>query len=344
MVIGNPPYGATLKDEEKKIYKEKYITTKSIRGIQKGSMDSYTIFIELGYNILSKNGNLSYIVPISVTSSDALSGVHRLLEGNCKEIRVSSYAVRPQPVFENAVVNTSILSFIKTNTPNEVIFSTKMYRKGKGFNLQSLINNLQFAEVKDLKLFGRIPKIGSEIEKSILTKIFRHYPINSYLDINGKNIYYRFAGGRYFKIITNYPTNSSAERALTLQKDKKNAIGCILSSSLSFWFYQIYSDNLNWKNYEILSFTIPKLSINTINKLEYLYELYLADIENNANIRTTSGRSSYNVSQFKEYKIGKSKHIIDQIDDIICPLYGLTAEETDFIKNYELEFRISEEN
>ena len=101
---------------------------------------------------------------------------------------------------------------------------------------------------------------------------------------------------------------------------------------------------MNWKNYEILSFTIPQLSTNTINELEILYELYLTDIENNANIRTTSGRSSYNVSQFKEYKIGKSKHIIDQIDDLICPLYGLTAEETDFIKNYELEFRISEEN
>ncbi len=122
-MIGNPPYGATLKDEEKKIYKEKYITTKSIRGVQKGSMDSYTIFIELGYNILSANGNLSYIVPISVTSSDALSGVHRLLESNCKEIRVSSYAVRPQPVFENAVVNTSILSFTRSAFRQSVFLS-----------------------------------------------------------------------------------------------------------------------------------------------------------------------------------------------------------------------------
>ena len=57
----------------------------------------------------------------------------------------------------------------------------------------------------------------------------------------------------------------------------------------------------------------------------------------------TSEGSSYNVSSFKEYKIGKSKPIIDRIDDLICPLYGLTKEETEFIKNYEIQFRLSDE-
>ena len=342
IVLGNPPYGAKLNEDEKKYYKEKYITTKTIRGIQKGSMDSYTIFIELGYNLLSVNGNLSYIVPISVTSSDALAGVHRLLENNCNEIRISSYSVRPQPIFINAVVNTSILSFSKTLTPNERIYSTKMYRKGNGFNLQTLIKNLQFVEVKDYKLFGRIPKIGSEIEKSILKKLQSFYPVNHFIDETGKPIFYRSTGGRYFKIVTNYPTYSTKEKAIYLNSNLANAIGCILSSNLSFWFYQIFSNNLDWKYYEISSFVIPPLTQKNIIDLEELYKIYQLDIESNANTRTTSGRSSYNVSQFKEYKIGKSKHIIDLIDDYICQLYGLTNEETEFVKNYELEFRVSD--
>ena len=45
----------------------------------------------------------------------------------------------------------------------------------------------------------------------------------------------------------------------------------------------------------------------------------------------------------KEYKIVRSKAIIDEIDDYIGPLYGLTQEEIDFIKNYELEFRMAGE-
>mgnify|MGYP002761874307 FL=1 len=128
--------------------------------------------------------------------------------------------------------------------------------------------------------------------------------------------------------------------------DKKyaDAIGCILSSNLSFWFYQIYSDNLNWKSYEIENTPIPQLTDEAIAQLNQLYAEYLSDIEENANKRQTTGTSSYTVDSFKEYKIGKSKAIIDKIDDLICPLYGLSQDETDFIKNYELEFRMSGEN
>ena len=160
---------------------------------------------------------------------------------------------------------------------------------------------------------------------------------------SGSPIVYRFAGGRYFKVITNYSNGSSAERTIYFDDEIANSIGCILSSSLSFWFYQIYSDNLNWKNFELSEFRIPELSPTNIKVLNDLYTRYLQDIENNAKVRVTSGSSSYNVSNFKEYKIGKSKNIIDEIDDYIAPLYGLSQEETNFIKNYELEFRLAGE-
>jgi len=343
IVISNPPYGAKLNNKEKSFFKNNYQTAKTIKNVQKGSLDTYTLFIELGYKLLVKSGNLIFIVPISVTSSDALTGVHRLLENNCNTIRISSYSVRPQPVFKNAVVNTSIIQFIKTLTPCEQMFSTKMHRKGRGFNLQNLIENLQFAEVKDLKLQGRIPKISEEIEKKILNKIFQHKPLRGFIQEKGLPIYYRTTGGRYFKVVTNYSTGSTKENFITFDEKYSNLIGCILSSSLSFWFYQIFSNNLDWKSYEIESFTIPLEQLNPQNMKEIteLYEEYLTDIERNANERISSGSSSYNVTSFKEYKIGKSKSIIDRIDDVICPLYGLTEEETEFIKNYEIEFRIA---
>ena len=344
IVIGNPPYGAKYDNQTKRYYKNTYVTANSIRGLQKGSLDTYTLFIELGYNLLRKNGSFAYIVPISLTSSDSLTGVHRLLMGNCDTIYISSYAVRPKPVFENAVVNTSILLFKKTETPCQYLFSTKMHRRGNEFELQRLIDNLQFVDVKGQTLYGRIPKIGSEIEKTILNKLFNYTKLGSLIKTSGSPIIYRFAGGRYFKVVTNYSTGSSAERTIYFANSKiADAVGCILSSSLSFWFYQIFSDNLNWKTYEIENFTVPQLSAEDIDYLDKLYSRYLSDIEAKANIRITSGESTYNVDSFKEYKIVRSKAIIDEIDDYICPLYGLTQEETDFIKNYELEFRLAGE-
>ena len=342
IVIGNPPYGAKISAEDKKYFKENYKTTKTIKGVQKGSLDTYTLFIEKGFNLLDKNGSLAYIVPISFTSSDSLSGVHCLLENNCKNIWVSSYAVRPQPVFQNAVVNTSIILFEKTLTKCKNIFSTKMYRKGKNFNLSNLIDNLQFVEVKDLKMFGRIPKISLPIEKSILQKIFKQKPIKDFVKDKGEKIYYRAVGGRYFKVVTNYSTNSNTETFLFVDKKYRDLIACILSSNLSFYFYQVYSNNLNWSFSDICSFTIPFDNINSkiIEKIEDLYRQYLKDIEKNANVRKVSTESKYTMEEFKEYKIGKSKHIIDKIDRLICPLYGLTEEEMEFIIGYELEFRV----
>ena len=343
IVIGNPPYGAKYDGETKSYYKKLFTTTKTISGVQKGSLDTYTLFIEQGFNLLRTDGSFAYIVPISLTSSDSLTGIHRMLMANCNTIHISSYAVRPKPVFENAVVNTSILLFQKTGTPYEHLYSTKMHRRGLEFDLQKLIDNLIFVDVCGYTLTGRIPKIGSEIEKSILTKIFKQIPIKTLSDSKGKPIYYRTTGGRYFKVVTNYPTGSTKEKPLFFKKELANSIGCILSSSLAFWFYQIYSNNLDWKTYEIENFTIPQLSADNVKELDSLYSRYLTDIEAKANIRTTSGESTYNVDSFKEYKIVRSKAIIDEIDDYICPLYGLTQEETYFIKNYELEFRLAGE-
>ena len=342
IVISNPPYGAKISAEDKKYFKENYKTTKTIKGVQKGSLDTYTLFIEKGFNLLDKNGSLAYIVPISFTSSDSLSGVHCLLENNCKNIWVSSYAVRPQPVFQNAVVNTSIILFEKTLTKCKNIFSTKMYRKGKNFNLSNLIDNLQFVEVKELKMFGRIPKISLPIEKSILQKIFKQKPIKDFMKDKGNPIYYRVVGGRYFKIVTNYTTRSNKETSFFVDKKYRDLIACILSSNLSFYFYQVYSNNLSWTFSDICSFTIPFDNINSkiIEKIEDLYKQYLKDIEKNANVRKVSTESKYTMEEFKEYKIGKSKHIIDKIDRLICPLYGLTEEEMEFIIGYELEFRV----
>ena len=343
-MIGNPPYGAKISENEKSILKATYQTAKTIKNVQKGSMDSYTLFIEEGYKLLKNNGNLTYIVPLSFTSSDSLIGVHKLLMDNCKTIRISSYAVRPEPVFKNAVIDTSIIMFNKTLTPCKRLLTTKMYRKkGSLYNLQNLIDKLQFAEVKNLRLLGRIPKISLSIEQSILQKIFKYRAVREFKSEKGNLIFYRTSGGRYFKIVTNYSTGSTKEKSISLNKKFSNALGCALSSNLSFWFYQIHSNNHDWKNYEIESFPIPNLSNENIVALNTLYAGYLTDIEKNAKVRVSSGKSSYRVDSFKEYKIVKSKHIIDKIDDYICPLYGLTEEETAFIKNYEMLFRMSGE-
>ncbi len=344
IIIGNPPYGATYDAVQKKYFLENYKTARTTKinsFQQKGSLDTFTLFIERGFNLLRTGGAFGFIVPISLVTSDSLAGIQKMLTDNCQTIHVSSYAARPEQIFKNAMVDVSILQFKKTDTPCEKLYSTKMYRKGKGFSLQNLIDNLEFTDVHDLCLYGRIPKIGKDIERSILTKISCFPRLKDYATQDGKPIYYRSSGGRYYNVITNYSTGSTKEKDIVLQSDYCDSIGAILSSTLGWWFYMIHANNHDWKSYEILNTPICPLTDENKKHLTALYDKYLQDIEKNARVHESSGNSTYKVATFKEYKIVYSKAIIDEIDDYIGPLYGLTSEEINFIKNYELDFRLS---
>ena len=336
IVIGNPPYGAKLSQEDKRILKKKYISAQTIKGIQKGSLDTYTLFIELGYNLLKKNGNLSFIVPLSITASDSVSGLHKLLVENCNTIKISSYGDRPKRVFESAEQQVSIISFLKTQTKAKEILMTGINKRYSDESLWVLLDNLTFSNVAGLLTYGKIPKIGNNIEKNILRKLLKEtHSLSDLKDEKGTAIYYRKAGGRYYKIITKDTTGSSAEGYIKVKSKYIDLVGAILSSSLFYWFWLIHSDWHNMKTSEIENFPIPyeNLNDNILKQFHLLYNDYLTDLK--ANTKTT-------ITGLSIFTARKSKHLIDKIDDLICPLYGLTQEETNFIKNYEIKFRSSD--
>ena len=342
IVIGNPPYGAKISSAHKKYFDKTYYSCQTIKNKRKGNIDTYIVFIEQGLRLLKNGGSLNYIVPLSITSSESNISLHNYIKKNCSVAYFSNYSVRPQPIFLNAVVNTSIISIIKSDSSETSIFSTKMYRKSDDNTVSKIIQNIKFQEVSEFYLKGRYPKISEDIELQILKKLNKiETKISDFLTNSGQKVYYRFAGGRYFKIFTNYSTNSSAETSIEIINNYANSILAILSSNLFFWYYQIYSDNLNMKSTEVVSFPFPKDNFDnsSLKSLESIYNRYLIDIEKNANIRKT--KKYANIDSFKEYKIGKSKAIIDEIDNFIYKFYGISKDEIEFIKNYEINFRIT---
>lgn len=343
IVIGNPPYGAKVSDDHKKKFKRFYKSASTESGSGRGSLNTYTVFIELALNLLSTKGNLNYIVPISVCSSESSMPLHGLLEKQCETIKISSFAVRPQPVFLNAMVNTSILNAIKTGKPCDGVSMTKMYRKRVGTSMSELLASIKFIEPKGYYIKGRYPKVSDQIELDILKKL-NDLPcsLSDYLVNEGSPVYYRAAGGRYFKIITPFTTASAAEKSLTVADSNQMAIGAILSSNLYFWFYQVYSDNLNLKKTELESFPMPSQhQLSTIlPELSSAYAEFLEDIQKN--VKTRKSENYAHVKSFQEYKLGKSKKFIDRLDATLANVFGLTQEELNFIVNYEISSRLSD--
>jgi hypothetical protein len=351
-VIGNPPYGAEYPAEYKEYFIQKYVSAKtsdmivnnSVLGKLKGSLDTFSLFIENGFNSLKKNGYLTFIVPLSVISSDSMTALHELLLAHCKTIKVSSYAERPIQIFHDSCTASTIIGFIRTNTKCEHIWTTQIYRLNERDGLEQLLGKIKFTDGRQFCIRGRIPKISLPQEKRILKELFAksHLPIRDLMDKNGKSVYYRSSGGRYYNVVTNYSTHSTKEKSLPLDKKFADVIGAILSSSLSWWYMQIYSNTRDSKSYEIESFPIPvrRMTPAVRRKIESLYKKYLRSIERHVIEHET--KEYKHVTKYKEYKIRYSKALIDAMDDVIYPLYGLTEEECEFIKNYELRFRIDE--
>lgn len=344
IVIGNPPYGAKISSKDKKTYSSMYACTKTIKGKQKGSTDTFTLFIEKGLRLLKTQGVQSYIVPMSVTSSDAMTALHNILENECKTITVSSYSNRPKQIFDSACVRTSIIILEKTGSKIEHLYTTKLVRRSETNTIENIIQNLSYIDSMRYKLPGRYPKVGSNQELEILQHMFAdNYSLQMYnLPSSNANIYYRAAGGRYYNVITPYPTGSSQELPYPVIPDYHKVIGAILSTSL-FWFYQqVYTDGLHIKQSELTGFPMPNLFESDKRILEELsakYDVYLDDIEKNVIMHEAS---SYKVGSFKEYKIGKSKRFIDTLDDLVGKLYGMSEQQIEFIKNYEINVRRGE--
>ena len=345
IIVGNPPYGAKISATDKKVVKKSYLCTKTISGKQKGSTDTFALFIEKSFNLCNKGGIVNLIVPMSVTSSDSMTALHNLLEANCNVIRVSSYSNRPKQIFDAACIRTSIFYFKKTLSPIENLFTSKIMRRDESHSIKNIIESLPFVDSLKFKLPGRYPKIGTGQQFGIISKMFSaDKKIADYADEDGEPFYYRTSGGRYFNVITDYPTGSSKEKPFPVNKKFSKIIAATLSTSL-FWFYQqTYTNGLDLKQFELENFPLfdlEKLSAEDLSAVGSLYDEYLSDIERNVKHSNFAEGSVYKQSGAKIYKLVKSKPLIDKLDDVIGKFYDLTDEEINFIKNFELEIRMS---
>ena len=323
IVIGNPPYGAKISAEDKKYFKENY------KYANQGSLDTYKIFIEKGFNLLDKNGNLNFIVPMSVTSGKSNIALHKMILDNCKMIRVSSYNDRPSQVFNNAHQKISIIGFLRTDTKCKELLTTKINRRYSSQSIDSVIKNLNFVNSLDFVQPEAFCKIGLPIEKSIMQKLYSQKQTLKDLMGGKQKVYYRNTGDIYYDLYTSYSTTKSTTQN-SFKVINSKSIVALMSSTLFWWFRIAYTEGRHSYMHQFERFPIPNFSKEIINKLEKLGKEYETDIEKNHDYS----------NGVKTYKIRKSKHIIDKIDRLICPLYGLTEEEMEFIIGYELEFRV----
>jgi hypothetical protein len=336
IIIGNPPY----LEVNQVGYRPQGLET-----LESGAI--HAMCIERSSSLLQTEGAMSMIVPLSLVSTQRMTAVQRILERK-SSVFYANFAWRPGKLFDG--VNRALTIFVAITTADHSAYST-CYRKWASEHRDSLMHLVAYEKVPRERPFFWVPKLGTEIEQPLLRKMLMIKPTLGRFKGKGKiGVFYRTTGGLYWKVFTNFAPafkingkagHSSRETTFAFRNTSLVVPAiALLSSDLFWWWYTITSNLRDLNPSDIEWFPVPDGVLDD-KKLETLGKEYLKDLVDHSDMLTRVQKQT-GTTQTQSFKIQQSKQIIDKIDQRLAKLYGLSDEELDFIRNYDIKFRMSD--
>ena len=341
VIIGNPPY------VEYSDNKFSYSVVPTAYKTRKAA-NLYAFVSERSKRIASKpDSMIGLIVQISSIATPAMETMCMLAKSDVHKLWVSNYATRPSSLFEGVCMNLTIHLSQVAPEENGAIYSTQYNRwtpDGRGV----LFSNLNYLLVDSNSfLFPfAIPKLQSKFDNELLKKIKDQQPLYTILSTGQtkQRMFYRTAGGRYFKIFSDreFGSESKSNKDKCFQKEVDvHEIIAVLSSSLWWVYYTLHFDMYNCKDYMMYNFRYnpgTKVSTGLIELGKKLCKDMYANAERKLQVYKSTGSREQLL-----FRPSLSKPIIDEIDELLAKHYGFTEEELDFIINYDIKYRMGDE-
>ena len=348
IIIGNPPY-----IEKSKLENYQLETLKLYKTEKCGN--THAFFYERALNLLKNGGYCGLIVPISAVSTDRMSELQDVLIKQSSRLVTANFDDRPGKIFKDLEhCRSSIILSEKKNIDSKPCrVYTTTYNRWYTKDRDSLFTNLNYVDSTEFVIEGAIPKIGAEIEKSILKKLFTNVPLKD--NLNGTSskgkLWFHNAPQYWIRAIDFIPyfwneregeKISSHLIELIVNPTKfRDVVTAILNSSLFYWFFVLYSNGRDLTNREIerFPFSLNKINTSLHKKFNMITQKLMEDYKKNAKRKECTYETTGKV-KYDEFFPGKSKHIMDNIDDLLAEHYGLTEKEKNYIKTFSLTFRI----
>jgi len=343
VVIGNPPYveyGTKLKA----VY-----TLKDYVTIECGNLHAF--IAERCFKLIYQNSFIGLIIPLPSISTSRMVSLQNLIKPKTsksgRNVWISAYDERPSSLFDG-VDQRLIIELIGSERNQCNLFTTgikRWYSSKREFLFPSI--NYSQQDDNNLSYTPSILKIQNDKKETTILKKFYSNKSISFLKSEHTTkgvIYYRTAGGRYWKVISDGPSGTDAvsEKAAYFSSLTSYQASAILSSSTFWWYYSCHFDMFNLKDYMIFGFRFSDPQTDVLTKLNILGKKYLNSLEENAEIKSINSKTKGTIDQ-KQYIVSKSKPFIDEIDTILAKHYGFTDEELDFIINYDIKYRMGKE-
>jgi len=306
----------------------------------------YPCVIERSRLLLAEHGRQGMIVPLAAF---ATRNMIPLIEGFYRWFPrswLSFYHFRPAMLFSGGkVASIPTCIYLASTQGPEQRFSTHIAKwptRYRGLIFPSL-TYCRVTAPRDPVNRHYYPKFGRPLENALLEKVLAHTPVRDYLARmpNQNTMYYRSAGGLYWKVFTNFawPYHTTSNKQCSFQEAyDRDIFVALFNSSLFWWYYTVTFDTFNLKDYMLLGFrfSYPE-DAEITSALKALCQQLMDDFRRHAQHLKRGKTGSYTVYA------RKSKAIIDEIDCVLARHYGFTGEELDFIIYYDIKYRLGRE-
>ena len=336
VIIGNPPYVVNTPEKVGYAIRESLFTTFPSKNL-------YAFVFERSLQLADQKAAVAMIVQLTALSAEKMSSLQDLLFRR-GFLATSAFPRRPESIFDGVEMPVTIMV---SRQSSQTLHTTRVNR----FYTEERPNALATMRFTPhvVRLHGhRIAKIGSAIEVGIYRKIESQKAVLGSLTTTASNhvLYYQEACRYWVKACVGLPffrrngESMSPPHGRTLHFRDAAACasaGCLMNSSLFYWFYSTFSDCEHINDALIRDFRIPPPS----NPSEWIkLASRLAESQKrHARRKAISTKQGHKI-EYDEMDAPKSKPILDEIDTMLAAHYGFTAEELDFILNYDIKYRL----
>lgn len=332
VVLGNPPYLEYTK--VKSIY-----DVNVTHSLKCGNL--YAFILEKSLDILKEDGHYGFIIPISFVSTKRMNPIRNYFINNSEVILCSNYSDRPGCLFNGVHQKLSILIGNKKKYElSKNRFLTTDYLHWYSNEIDELFKDISYFE-SELIYSDFTLKVGAEKGKNILNKVSKKFK-KSLLDNTVKtsnytthlNMRMTFWAKSFFESQV-----SKEYKAFSFLTELDSILfSAIVNSDLFFYVWESVSDvwHITLKDLNFININFDEISIETKEEIKILFlEFYNSLIDNK--IYLGSKQTEY------IYHHKKEKKLIEKFSIIISEIFGLTDEEIEYVRNYNLRFRMNDE-
>jgi hypothetical protein len=342
IVIGNPPYV-----EYTKVRKEY-----SIRGYDTENCGNlYAYVMERSIKLQSAQARFGMIVPHSSFCTDRMAPLMEKYMRASDSLWISTYSIRPAKLFLGVDQRLAIV-LTQSGVKPITLYSTQ-YHHWREEAREVLFDFIEYEDTSAIHFPNSLPKISSPLERALWQRLFSHKSLQTNWSKRGTQVFYHNAPRYWIRAMTFAPyfwserdgeQQSSHVKSLTLASETDaGATVAALNSSLFFWWFLLLSNcrDLTMREIEHFPLGLDNMDADYKHQLSVLGQRLMEDYRKNA-VRKEASYSTGKVV-YDEFYPRHSKPILDEIDHVLAKHFGFSDEETDFIVNYDVKFRMGQE-